>query len=230
MTGARRPAASLRRSVSRPRCHSVRARRCRSWRRTRSIPRPARTRWRSPTRRRAGRAGRPGAFPPRAPRSATRAIRNPGARSAVTSPARAARARNTSTATADLRELRLTASRNRGGQSGVFPLPGKESRLRLVRSQCDSAVYRGDAMKRFIVKCVEIISYLGFFAFIIGGASGGYQRVADLGGIKPVWGALLGAILGFVLGVIVFGVLFLLLDIDDNTRRTRELLEQERRP
>jgi len=30
--------------------------------------------------------------------------------------------------------------------------------------------------------------------------------------------------------VIVFGVLFLLLDIDDNTRRTRELLEQERRP
>ena len=81
-------------------------------------------------------------------------------------------------------------------------------------------------MKRFIVKCVEIISYLGFFAFIIGGASGGYQRVADLGGIKPVWGALLGAILGFVLGVIVFGVLFLLLDIDDNTRRTRELLEQ----
>ena len=85
-------------------------------------------------------------------------------------------------------------------------------------------------MKRFIVKCVEIISYLGFFAFIIGGASGGYQRVADLGGIKPVWGALLGAILGFVLGVIVFGVLFLLLDIADNTRRTRELLELERRP
>ena len=84
-------------------------------------------------------------------------------------------------------------------------------------------------MKRFIVRCVEIVSYIGFFAFIIGGASGGYQRVADLGGIKPVWGALLGAILGFVLGVIVFGVLFLLLDIDDNTRRTRELLEQERR-
>ena len=79
-------------------------------------------------------------------------------------------------------------------------------------------------MKRFIVRCVEIVSYLGFFAFIIGGASGGYQRVADLGGIKPVWGALLG----FVLAVIVFGVLFLLLDIADNTRRTRELLE--RRP
>jgi TRAP-type C4-dicarboxylate transport system permease small subunit len=83
-------------------------------------------------------------------------------------------------------------------------------------------------MKRFIVKCVEIVSYIGFFAFIIAGASGGYQRVSDLGGAKPVWGIVLGAILGFVLAVIVFGVLFLLLDIADNTRRTRELLE--RRP
>ena len=32
-------------------------------------------------------------------------------------------------------------------------------------------------MKRFIVRCVEIMSYIGFFAFIIAGASGGYQRV-----------------------------------------------------
>ena len=62
----------------------------------------------------------------------------------------------------------------------------------------------------------------------IAGASGGYQRVVDLGGIKPAFGAALGALLGFVLAVIVFGVLFLLLDIADNTRRTRELLE--RRP
>src|SRR5260370_14061118 len=85
-------------------------------------------------------------------------------------------------------------------------------------------------MKRFIVKCVEIVSYIGFFAFIIGGASGGYQRVADLGGIKPVWGALLGAIIGFIAAIIVFGVLFLLLDIADNTRRTRELLGLERPP
>jgi TRAP-type C4-dicarboxylate transport system permease small subunit len=83
-------------------------------------------------------------------------------------------------------------------------------------------------MKLFIVKCVEIVSYIGFFAFIIAGASGGYQRVSDLGGAQPVWGIVLGAILGFVLAVIVFGVLFLLLDIADNTRRTRELLE--RRP
>jgi divalent metal cation (Fe/Co/Zn/Cd) transporter len=83
-------------------------------------------------------------------------------------------------------------------------------------------------MKRFIVRCVEIISYLGFFVVIIAGASGGYRRVADLGGAQPVWGAVLGAILGFVAAVIVFGVLFLLLDIADNTRRTRELLE--RRP
>ncbi len=83
-------------------------------------------------------------------------------------------------------------------------------------------------MKRFIVRCVEIFSYLGFFAFIIAGASGGYQRVADLSGTQPIWGAVLGAIMGFVVAVIVFGGLFLLLDIANNTRRTRELLE--RRP
>jgi hypothetical protein len=83
-------------------------------------------------------------------------------------------------------------------------------------------------MKRFIVRCVEVISYIGFFIVIIAGASGGYQRVADLSGMQPVWGAVLGAIMGFVVAVIVFGGLFLLLDIADNTRRTRELLE--RRP
>jgi hypothetical protein len=83
-------------------------------------------------------------------------------------------------------------------------------------------------MKRFIVRCVEVLSYVGFFAFIVAGASGGYQRVADLGGVKPVWGAVLGAVLGFIAAIVVFGMLFLLLDIADNTRRTRELME--RRP
>jgi len=83
-------------------------------------------------------------------------------------------------------------------------------------------------MKLFIVRCLEIFSYIGFFAFIVAGASGGYQRVSDLGGAQPIWGMMLGAIIGFVLAVIVFGVIFLLLDIADNTLRTRELLE--RRP
>src|SRR5262245_27722205 len=123
-------------------------------------------------------------------RSAIPTIRNPGARSAATSPARAAPARNTSTATADLHEPRPTEP----------------------------------AMKRFIVRCVEIISYIGFFLVIIASASGGYQRVSDLSGTQPLWGAVLGAMLGFVVAVIVFGGLFLLLDIADNTRRTRELL------
>jgi hypothetical protein len=47
-------------------------------------------------------------------------------------------------------------------------------------------------MKRFIVRCVEIICYIGFFVVIIAGASGGYQRVADLSGAQPIWGAVLG--------------------------------------
>ena len=62
-------------------------------RRITSTPRPARTRWRRPTPRLA-RAAASGAR-----RSATRRIPRPGARSAATSPAPAARARNTSSAT-----------------------------------------------------------------------------------------------------------------------------------
>src|SRR5262249_4522743 len=132
--------------------------------------------------------------PRRVRRSAIRTIRNPGARSAATSPVHAAPARSTSTATADLREPRLTEP----------------------------------AMKRVIVRCVAIFSYLGFFGFLIAGACARFRRVADLSGMQPFWGAVLGAILGFVVAVIVFGGLFLLLDIADNPRRTRELLE--RRP
>jgi len=85
-------------------------------------------------------------------------------------------------------------------------------------------------MKLFIVRCVEIICYIGFFVVIIAGASGGYQRAVDIGGAgaQPIWGMVIGAIIGFVVAVIVFGALFLLIDIADNTRRARELLE--RRP
>ena len=85
-------------------------------------------------------------------------------------------------------------------------------------------------MKFFIVKSLEVICYLGFFGFILGGAAGTYyQTAATMGGaVRAVVALVVGATFGFIAAVIVFGTLFLLLDIADNARRTRELLE--RRP
>jgi hypothetical protein len=89
-------------------------------------------------------------------------------------------------------------------------------------------------MKVFIVKSLEVLCYLGFFGFIIGGALFFYLSIGAATVPVPnpvatrVVAVVAGAIAGFIAAVIVFGTLFLLLDIADNTRRTRELLE--RRP
>jgi len=85
-------------------------------------------------------------------------------------------------------------------------------------------------MKLFIVKSLEVICYLGFFGFILGGAASTYYLTATTAGgaVRAGVALVMGAIVGFIAAVIVFGALFLLLDIADNARRTRELLE--RRP
>ena len=89
-------------------------------------------------------------------------------------------------------------------------------------------------MKVFIVRSLEVLCYLGFFGFIIGGSVLFYLSIGHATVPVPnpvftrVMAVVAGALAGFIAAVIVFGTLFLLLDIADNTRRTRELLE--RRP
>lgn len=85
-------------------------------------------------------------------------------------------------------------------------------------------------MKVFIVKSLEAICYLGFFSFILGGAAGTYYQTMTTTGdaVRTAVALAIGAVIGFIVAVIVFGSLFLLIDIADNARRTRELLE--RRP
>lgn len=85
-------------------------------------------------------------------------------------------------------------------------------------------------MKVFIVKSLEVICYIGFFGFILGGAlATHYQTVAAGGGaVRTIVALVVGAGIGFIVAVVVFGSLFLVLDIADNTRRAREVLE--RRP
>jgi hypothetical protein len=85
-------------------------------------------------------------------------------------------------------------------------------------------------MKVLIIKSLEVICYIGFFGFILGGAlATHYQTVSATGdAVRTAVALVIGAVIGFIVAVVVFGFLFLVLDIADNTRRAREVLE--RRP
>ncbi len=87
-------------------------------------------------------------------------------------------------------------------------------------------------MKVFIVRSLEVLCYLGFFGLIIGVSVLFYLSIGYGTGPVPypvftrVLAAVAGAIVGSIAAVIMFGTLFLLIDIADNARRTRELLER----
>ena len=88
-------------------------------------------------------------------------------------------------------------------------------------------------MKLFVIKALEVVSIIGFFLFIIGAGVAGYVG-ADVASyeseaqqaLNPVIGALVGLFFGFIAAVVTFGMIFLVMDIADNTRRARELLQQ----
>ena len=69
-------------------------------------------------------------------------------------------------------------------------------------------------MRTLIVKSLEAIAYVAIILVVLGlGAAG----AATMGGFT---GFIVGALAGAVLSVAIFGALFLLIDIADNTRRT----------
>jgi len=90
-------------------------------------------------------------------------------------------------------------------------------------------------MKTFVVKTFETLAAIGFVLVVLAGAAAGWHRATLAlywgegfpGG--PLVGVVLGAAAGFVVAVVVFGLLFLLFDVAENTRRTREILEAEQR-
>jgi hypothetical protein len=96
-------------------------------------------------------------------------------------------------------------------------------------------VIPGAVVKSFVVKSLEAFSILGFVLVVLFFAVTGYQRAAwswdygyGYGGPgTALLGLLFGAAIGFVIATIVFGTLFVLLDIAENSRRTRELIEAE---
>ena len=84
-------------------------------------------------------------------------------------------------------------------------------------------------MRKFILSSLEIMSNIAIFLILLSGII----RGAIGGGITgDVGGALVGGVVGFftalVVCVVLFGVIFLLMEIADNTRRTAAALESGR--
>lgn len=81
-------------------------------------------------------------------------------------------------------------------------------------------------LRYLIINALRVLSYVALISIIVAGAIAGYQQAIVYGGIEPVMGAIGGGIGGLISGLIVTGIVILLIDISDNTRRTRELLEE----
>ncbi len=77
-------------------------------------------------------------------------------------------------------------------------------------------------MRRFITKSLEVLSFVVIGLIVLGAAIGG----ANTGGFFGFVGGLIG---GTIMSIVIFGALFVLMDISDNTRRMAELLEQKDR-
>ena len=94
-------------------------------------------------------------------------------------------------------------------------------------------------MRTLIIGLLQIVAVVGFILMIVVGAYFGYayeqlvaaQSIAGVA-IDPVLGAVIGALSGLVSAVITFGVVFLLIDIRFQTKRTAQVLEDlsKRRP
>jgi hypothetical protein len=84
-------------------------------------------------------------------------------------------------------------------------------------------------MRRFILSSLELVSQIAIFLILVMGLING----ATTGGAGGVSGAIAGGTMGFltafVFCVVVFGAIFLLLEIAENTRRTADSIDAFRK-
>jgi hypothetical protein len=69
-----------------------------------------------------------------------------------------------------------------------------------------------DGIKKFVLNAVESLSGVGFMIIILYSAISG----AVSGGF---WGFLGGIIIGFISAIIIFGIIFLLIEINENLKK-----------
>lgn len=75
-------------------------------------------------------------------------------------------------------------------------------------------------MRRFITKSLEVLSFVVMALIVLGATIGGAQSGGFLGFLG-------GLIFGVIMSIVIFGALFVLMDIADNTRRMAELMERQ---
>ena len=74
-------------------------------------------------------------------------------------------------------------------------------------------------MRDLIVNSLELLCKIGVFLFIIAGTGAGILT-------GNPYAVICGLVASFIISTIVFGLLFLLIDINDNIRAVRYLLEK----
>ncbi len=81
---------------------------------------------------------------------------------------------------------------------------------------------------RFAFAALRVIAILGFMACSLGGAALGFWAARTwTDGFAPEWGGAAGLVAGFIVAILAFGALLLLVDIAENGRRSRAILERE---
>ncbi len=90
-------------------------------------------------------------------------------------------------------------------------------------------------MRRFVISCLRVILDIGFWLTVLSSGVGGYLAgvrspgAAALLGDSTFAGGILGSVIGlvggFLLACILFGVFYLIFQIEENTRRGSEFFE-----
>ncbi len=75
-------------------------------------------------------------------------------------------------------------------------------------------------MKDLIINSLEVLCKIGVLLLLIAGAGLG-------GSTGNPYMAIAGLVLAFIASIIIFGLLFLLIDINDNIREIKYLLEKK---
>lgn len=89
-------------------------------------------------------------------------------------------------------------------------------------------------MRRFVVSCLKIILDVGFWGVVLGAMAAGYMLGVSNSAAAVIlgdgmWAGLLGAFIGLVGGFLaacmLFGMFYLMFQIEENTRRGGEFFE-----
>ena len=81
-------------------------------------------------------------------------------------------------------------------------------------------------MRKFIVSSLEVFSQIAIFLILVAGLINGAVSGGSSGGVAgAIFGGAVGFLVALVICVVLFGAVFLLIDIAENTRRTAESIK-----